>query len=85
MEKRRSETADLASDAGYSFVWTTFMMWHRITVPGKALITRPDNAAMMPPLLIDESDAAGQLLAIRQSRMFRSAICRSCRKARATN
>jgi topoisomerase-4 subunit A len=54
----------MASDAGYGFVCTFSDLVARNRA-GKALITLPDNAQVMPPLVIeDESD---MLLAITQA------------------
>ncbi|MGT3101459.1 DNA gyrase C-terminal beta-propeller domain-containing protein, partial [Klebsiella pneumoniae] len=58
----------MASDAGYGFVYTFNDLVARNRA-GKALITLPDNAHVMPPLVIeDEADmlrastAAGRML-----------------------
>lgn len=55
----------MASDAGYGFVCTFNDLVARNRA-GKALITLPENAHVMPPLVIE--DEHDMLLAITQSR-----------------
>lgn len=57
----------MASDAGYGFVCTFNDLVARNRA-GKALITLPENAHVMPPVVIE--DASDMLLAITQARPY---------------